>query len=426
MSILTDLRVKHFEGTLKNGIRVLLLQRKGAPIATSAILNSGSQYDPAHAHGMAHFIEHMITNGSEKFPSKDVLAEHIESVGGGFGARTNQEYLIIDTEVSEKEDYERVVDIFDAMLCHPLMDKAVFENEKNIVIKEIQKSLSNPGQLEIKVGRELFFKNTELEHPVLGNEATVRSIAYEDMLDSHNKLFDASRLLFVVAGDITLEEVITQLNTLHYKEGVTFEEITIQRNSFPLEKSITAFFDTTQTHFIFGVPAPVSNTKDMIHLQLLGAIVAGGRSSRLTKRLRYNKGLVYDVGVNRIGITQIGQWGIFSNTSEDTMQEVIDEIILEIKDLQHNGVKENELAFVKNRRIKSVKRYAQTSKDWVELYLYPESYKAHSMDFDAFLEEIKTTTVDDIKHIIDTYFRAEKWQLAMVGRTEKDSINFNW
>jgi predicted Zn-dependent peptidase len=108
------------------------------------------------------------------------------------------------------------------------------------------------------------------------------------------------------------------------------------------------------------------------------------------------------------------------------MQEVIDEIILEIKDLQHNGVKENELAFVKNRRIKSVKRYAQTSKDWVELYLYPESYKAHSMDFDAFLEEIKTTTVDDIKHIIDTYFRAEKWQLAMVGRTEKDSINFNW
>ena len=147
MDTFKSFNVTRSEGKLRNGIKVMLFQRSGAPITTTAILKSGSKYDPDSMFGVAHFLEHMIVNGSQEFPTKDLLAEHIESVGGSYGAKTGQDPMWVNTEVSEKDDYERVVDIFNATLCKPLMDKKVFENEKQVVIKEIQKSNSNPSQL---------------------------------------------------------------------------------------------------------------------------------------------------------------------------------------------------------------------------------------------------------------------------------------
>ncbi|MEO5646248.1 MAG: pitrilysin family protein [Candidatus Paceibacterota bacterium] len=426
MGILSELKVQRFDGSLKNGIRVVLLYRESSPVTTSAILNSGSIYDPMDAFGMAHFIEHMIMNGSQKFPSKDVLAEHIESVGGAFGARTNQEFLIVDTEVSEKADYGKVVDIFDATLCNPLMDEKVFHNEKKIVIKEIQKSLSNPGQLQIKVGRELFFTGTPQEHEVLGNEKYINSLQYSEMIATHATLFDASRITFIAAGDITIEELVSHLNTLQFNTGNPGTKIILGDNGLKKEKIKTEFFNTTQTHFILGIPSPKNNTKEMTQLHLLGAIIAGGRSARLTKRLRYDKGLIYSIHTTRFGTSAMGEWGIQSDTSEDKMQEVITEIILEIKDLQKHGVKESELEFVKNKKIKSFRRNTQTSKDWVEMYMQPEAVESRSFDIETYISHVENTTTDDIKIIIDTYFSNDKWQLAMVGRTSPDAITLNW
>lgn len=427
MSILHDLNVERFDGALENGIRIVLLRRKGAPVATSAILNSGSRYDPADVPGTSHFIEHMIVNGSNEFPSKDVLAEHIESVGGSFGARTNQEFLIVDTEVSEKADYSRVVDIFNATLCKPLMDEKVFDNEKKIVIKEIQKSLSNPNQLQIKAARNFFFKDTVLEHEVLGDEQGILNLKYQEVLAMHEQLFDASRITFVVSGDIELDEVVGPLDMLRFKEGNDFERNVIARNAFPEEKIYATFFDTTQTHFMFGIPSPVSVSREMTQLNLLGAILAGGRSARLTKRLRYGKGLIYSISYARFGTSEIGQWVLTTDTSEDKVQEVMDEILIEIKELMSHGVTEAELEFVKNRKIKSMRRGMQTSRDWIDFYGVGEAFAPGKYrDIDAFIQEVQETTTKDIESIIANHFSSEKWQLAMVGRTKANDIKLNW
>jgi len=144
MNIFDDFNITRSEGKLKNGIRVVLYHRPGAPITTTALLKSGSKNDPDSMLGVAHFLEHMIVNGSQEFPTKDLLSEHIESVGGSYDAATWQEYMRVNVEISDKSDYSRVIDIFDSILSGPLMDKKIFENEKQVIIKEIQKNNSNP------------------------------------------------------------------------------------------------------------------------------------------------------------------------------------------------------------------------------------------------------------------------------------------
>ena len=126
MDILKNFNVTKYEGNLVNGIKITLFYRPGAPITTTAILRSGSKYDSYESPGISHFIEHMLMNGSPEFPSKDLLSEHIESVGGSYSASTNQDFLFVNTEISDKEDYGRVGDIFNATLCRPLLDKEKF------------------------------------------------------------------------------------------------------------------------------------------------------------------------------------------------------------------------------------------------------------------------------------------------------------
>ena len=426
MNIFENFNVTDFEGKLKNGIKVVLFYRPGSPIYTSVILNSGSKYDPEKMYGLAHFLEHMIVNGSQDFPSKYLLTEHIESVGGAYEAGTTQEYIRINTEVSDKSDYSRVVDIFNATLCKPLMDKAVFENEKQVVVKEIKMRDSNPSQIIWKIAKKLFFIDTSFEHDIMGYEESVLKLKYEESITEYKKLFDKSRITFVTSGDISIDELINYLNKLSFLEGNNFipnEEKLIMQDE---KKILSSFFDAPQTHIYFGVHGPKLYTKESLHLDLLGQIIAGGRASRLIKRLRYNKGLVYSVSFGKNGGINFGSWGISTNTSENKVQEVVNEMIKEIKDIQVNGIKESELEFVKNKRIKSLKRTMQTSEEWVDFHASPETFSKEIYNINTFVKDIEDTTVNDIIKVVDKYLGPEKWKLAMCGRTKEESMVIKW
>ncbi len=426
MDAYKDFGVTRFKGTLNNGINVSLFHRSGAPVTTYAILKSGARHDPESMPGLAHFLEHMIVNGSKEFPTKDLLAEHIESVGGGFQAKTGQDPMWVITEVSDKSDYSRAVDIYRAMLCEPLMDRKVFENEKKVVIKEIQRNNSNPHSVLGKTIRQLFFLDTPFQHDVVGYEESISGLDYDTALVEYRKLFDKSRISFIVAGDISIEEVVDQLNSLTFLSGNDFPE---DVNDFEItnkERILAKFFDAPQTYIYLGVKAPDALSDDSYLLMLLGAILAGGRNSRLMKRLRYNKGLVYSVNANRTGGLFFGSWGIGADTTGDKTQELVNEIIEELKDIQKNGIKESELEFVKNRRLKSLKRSMQTSDSWADAHALGEVFVAGAYDLNTFIKFIQGATVDDIRRIIDTYLAPEKWKLAFVGKNKQEEIKISW
>src|SRR6185436_12458444 len=65
--------------TLKNGLKVYLSVYKNAPrIQTYIAVKAGSKNDPANATGLAHYLEHMLFKGTDKFGSKDFVKENAE------------------------------------------------------------------------------------------------------------------------------------------------------------------------------------------------------------------------------------------------------------------------------------------------------------------------------------------------------------
>ena len=86
--------------TLPNNLEVLLIQdnnqkelEKGESIAYCSIaVNTGSYNDPAERQGLAHFLEHMIFMGSEKYPDENAYGNHFSAHGGYCNAYTDFEW----------------------------------------------------------------------------------------------------------------------------------------------------------------------------------------------------------------------------------------------------------------------------------------------------------------------------------------------
>lgn len=84
---------KHTLTKLKNGLPVITVPMPGVESVTVlALCNTGSRFEKPREEGVAHFFEHMVFKGTENYPTAQVLAKAIDSIGADFNAFTSKEY----------------------------------------------------------------------------------------------------------------------------------------------------------------------------------------------------------------------------------------------------------------------------------------------------------------------------------------------
>ena len=122
--------------TMDNGLKALLISDPGTDKAAAAVdVNVGSFQDPDDRLGLAHFLEHMLFMGNEKYPEVDGYFEFIRANGGGANAytadvRTNY-YFDISSD-SLKPALDQLAQFF----VSPTLDPAYVDRERNAVDSE--------------------------------------------------------------------------------------------------------------------------------------------------------------------------------------------------------------------------------------------------------------------------------------------------
>ena len=76
--------------------------------------------DPDELPGLAHFLEHMVFMGSEKFPNENSFAKFIQDNGGSYNAWTGSEHTIFFFEV-QRHSFSMALDMFSQFFIDPLM-----------------------------------------------------------------------------------------------------------------------------------------------------------------------------------------------------------------------------------------------------------------------------------------------------------------
>ncbi|KAJ8712937.1 hypothetical protein PYW08_008241 [Mythimna loreyi] len=103
--------------------------------ACALCIGVGSYSDPAEIQGLAHFVEHMVFMGSEKYPKENEFDSFIKKKGGSDNASTDCEVTTFYFEIQEKY-LPKAMDMFSQFFVSPLMNKEAMQREREAIESE--------------------------------------------------------------------------------------------------------------------------------------------------------------------------------------------------------------------------------------------------------------------------------------------------
>ena len=129
--------------TLDNGLDVIIVSNPKYNISAASMnVKVGSLSDPKEAQGLAHFLEHMLFLGTEKYPDVEDYKMYLSNNGGYSNAYTAEDHTNYLFEVIH-DAYEGALDRFSQFFISPAFNKEYTKREINAVNSEFQKNLEN-------------------------------------------------------------------------------------------------------------------------------------------------------------------------------------------------------------------------------------------------------------------------------------------
>ncbi len=131
--------------TLDNKLRVLLISDPHSSTAAASMdIAAGSFDDPIDTLGLAHFCEHMLFLGTDKYPEEGSYADYLQQHGGYDNAYTSTENTNYHFKV--QADYlQHSLDMFAQFFIAPLLTASAVDREKNAVDAEYRKDMLIEG-----------------------------------------------------------------------------------------------------------------------------------------------------------------------------------------------------------------------------------------------------------------------------------------
>ena len=164
---------------LANGLEVYLISDPEA-IQSGAVLTvqAGSWQDPNQYPGVAHFLEHLLFEGTKKRPSNWAISREIEKVGGEFNAYTTNERTCFYVRVLKKH-IDMAIEILADIMQNSLLRREDIEREKKVVLKEIDLVLDEPRFYQWILLQKSLFKKHPCRYPTYGDKKHIKNLNEE-------------------------------------------------------------------------------------------------------------------------------------------------------------------------------------------------------------------------------------------------------
>ncbi|MEP6389158.1 MAG: insulinase family protein [Halioglobus sp.] len=197
--------------TLENDLQVLLISDPSSPKAAASLdVKVGSGDNPAGRGGLAHFLEHMLFLGTDKYPDAAEYEEYITEHGGTRNAYTSFEHTNYFFDI-DAEYLPEALDRFAQFFIAPRFDAEYVEREKNAVQAEYQMGLKSDARRGLDVLQEVMnpehpysqFSVGSLESLADRPQASVR----DDLLSFYEKHYSANAMRLVVLGSESLNDL---------------------------------------------------------------------------------------------------------------------------------------------------------------------------------------------------------------------------
>ena len=285
---------------LDNKMKVLLISdSKAEKSAASLNVHVGSFQNPVEREGLAHFLEHMLFLGTEKYPEAGEYQAYISEHGGRHNAYTSLEQTnyFFDVDSAYLVD---TLDRFAQFFVAPRFDTKYVDRERHAVDSEYQLKIKDDSRREWDVLSELLNQKHPLAKFSVGNLQTLVNDAERpirpDLLAFYERYYSANLMTLVVLGNESLDQLETAVKARFSAVVNRNTEVEVSgeplfvAGDLPLQVMITPEKEKRELNLLFPMPSAKAYWRQG-PLSFLGHLL-GGESEGSFLAVMKTQGLV--------------------------------------------------------------------------------------------------------------------------------------
>jgi len=396
---------------LPNGLRVILHEDHSTPtVSVNMWYHAGSSREKPGRTGFAHLFEHILFEGSGHVAEGD-FDNFLEAAGGNNNGSTNPDrtnyYETIPSNALELAlflESDRMGYLLEAM------SPAKVDGQRDVVKNERRQRYENSpyGLAFPTLGENLYAADHPYHWPTIGYMEDLSAASYEDVGDFFKKYYAPNNASLVIAGDIDPAQTRAAVEKwfADVKRGAPVPPQATPSAYLAEEKRLVLEDRVQLPRLYMAWLTPPGFTPGDAELDLLANVLAGGRNSRLYKRLVYDLQIAQDVSAfqnsGRLSSSFIIMATARSGHSLNEIEKVIQEEINKLKneppadrELQR-AVNQYEASFL--RRLESVDAKADQLNSYFMLTGNPDY-------FNEDLARYKAVATKDLRAVILTFLR---------------------
>jgi predicted Zn-dependent peptidase len=408
--------------SLPNG---LPLHRVELPTRSTTVLvafDAGARTERPEENGMAHFLEHLVFKGGQKYDDYRKVNQTAETMGAVLNAYTSHD-LVAFHITCRAEVAPEAIDLLTDFVGRPKIDAEELDRERGVVIQEIARAHDQPSVVAEHLIDRAAFGEHPLGRPVLGPAEHLRTFSRDDVLTFRRRQWAGARggaflvgNLEHVPDDSDLAEAFGRFPSISangaYEPAPAFSPQTLVEER-----------DSNQSHLRMSY-RPAIEAKDgraRAALTVYATLLGGSMGSRLFDEIREQRGLAYSVyaldhAFADVPILQLSA-GLDSAKCVEAftrMREIVDE-------LRTDGPSEEEVerarAYAAGRRVlafentNAVARHAAA-----QTVVFGQD-----IDPDAAIAALDDVTFDEVREIAGGI--SEALSVACVGPHSRDEFS---
>ncbi len=290
--------------TLANGLTVILHEDHSVPIVSVNVwYRAGSAHEKPGRTGFAHLFEHLMFEGSAHVREGD-FDNLLEAAGGGNNASTRNDYTNYYVDVpSNALDLALFLESDRMGYLLDIVSDALVDGQRDVVKNERRQSYENApyGRAFLRMSELMYPKNHPYHWPVIGYMEDLSAASGEDVRDFFRTYYAPQNASLVVAGDIDPADARRKIE--HWfgdvKPGRPADPIEVPPVSLPGVVTEQIEDNVQLPRLLILWHTPPTYAPGDAELDMVSSILAGGKNSRLYKRLVYDLQVAQSVSASQ-------------------------------------------------------------------------------------------------------------------------------
>jgi len=397
--------------TLPNGMKVVMLEDHSTPIVHLQMwYHVGSKNEKPGRTGFAHLFEHMMFKGSKNVEPEG-HPSYVSSVGGQSNAFTDEDATVFWETVPAQ--YLPLVLWLEAdRLASLRIEEKVFKTEREVVKEERRMRIENQpyGRLQEIIAEHAFTVHP-YKHPVIGSMKDLEAASVQDVRDFFQTYYVPGNATAVLVGDFDAKEALALVT--QYLGRVPKSDKAVPRDipkepPQTKERRVTINEEWPLPAVVVAHHVTFDGDADSYPLHIASKVLSDGQSSRIYRKLVYEKGIALAAfGGGKIIEDPNLFFAVAIVQPGHTTEEATNALIAELDKLRNEPISANELQQAKNQFARDYILGRESNQSKAEMLghaaVIHDDIKTADGEFDIF----QNLTVADVQRVARTYFTPE-------------------